>query len=82
MMKKTSRYSEVLKELEETLEKMSRGEIPIDDLEETVKASAKKIQYLRQVLRSTQTEITKVLKEIEEEEAPGEDTSQAGAYDD
>jgi exodeoxyribonuclease VII small subunit len=72
-MKKTSRYSEVLRELEETLEKMSRGEVSIDELEETVKASAKKIQYLRQVLRSTQTEITKILKDIEEEEAPGED---------
>ena len=31
-----------------------------------------RIQYLRQVLRSTQTEITKILKDIEEE-APGED---------
>ncbi len=81
-MKKTSRYSEVLRELEETVERMSRGEVPIDDLEETVKASAKKIQYLRQVLRSTQAEITKVLKEIEEEENSGEDASQAGAYDD
>jgi len=73
MMKKTSRYSEVLREIEETLEKMSRGEVPIDELEETVKASAKKIQYLRQVLRSTQTEVTKILKDIEEEEASGED---------
>lgn len=73
-MKKTSRYSEVLRELEETLEKMSRGEIPIDELEETVKASAKRIQYLRQALRSTQAEITKILKDIEEE-APGEDAS-------
>lgn len=72
-MKKTSRYSEVLREVEETLEKMSRGEVPIDELEETVKTSAKKIQYLRQVLRSTQTEITKILKDIEEEEATGED---------
>ncbi len=72
-MKKTSRYSEVLREIEETLEKMSRGEVPIDELEETVKASAKKIQYLRQVLRSTQTEVTKILKDIEEEEASGED---------
>lgn len=72
-MKKTSRYSEVLKDLEETLEKMSRGDVPIDELEDTVKAAAKKIQYLRQVLRSTQTEVTKVLKDIEEGESSGAD---------
>ncbi|HNY64340.1 MAG TPA: exodeoxyribonuclease VII small subunit [Deltaproteobacteria bacterium] len=68
-MKKTSRYSEVLGELEETLERMNRGEVPIDELEETVKAAARKIQYLRQVLRSTQKEVTKILKDIEEDQA-------------
>ncbi len=72
-MKKTSRYSEVLKDLEETVDRMSRGEVPIDELEDTVKGAAKKIQYLRQVLRSTQAEVTKVLKDIEDEEADGED---------
>lgn len=71
-MKKTSRYSEVLKELEDTLERMNRGDVPIDELEDTVKAAAKKIQFLRQVLRSTQTEVTKILKEIEEDQIQGE----------
>jgi exodeoxyribonuclease VII small subunit len=71
-MKKTSRYSEVLRELEETLERMNRGEVPIDELEREVKEAAEKIRYLRKILRSTQAEVTKVLKEIEEESA-GED---------
>ena len=66
-MKKTKRYSEVLKDLEDTLEKMNRGEVPIDELENTVKNAAGKIQYLRQILRSTQVEVTKILKEIEDE---------------
>ncbi|NLW68958.1 MAG: exodeoxyribonuclease VII small subunit [Bacteriovoracaceae bacterium] len=65
-MKKAKRYSEVLKELEDTLEKMNRGEIPIDELQNAVKEAAGKIQYLRQILRSTQAEVTKILKEIEE----------------
>lgn len=65
-MKKAKRYSEVLKELEDTLEKMNRGEIPIDELQNSVKEAAGKIQYLRQILRSTQAEVTKILKEIEE----------------
>ena len=68
-MKKTIRYSEVLKELECILEKMNRGEIPIDDLEDAVKTAAEKIQHLRRILRSTQAEVTKILKEIEEESA-------------
>ena len=72
-MKKTGRYSEVLRELEETLDRMSRGDVPIDELEETVKAAAKKIQYLRQVLRSTQTEVTKILKDLDKEVTHGEE---------
>ena len=32
-MKKAKGYSDVLKELEETLARMNRGEIPIDELE-------------------------------------------------
>ncbi len=67
MMKKARQYSEVLKELEDTLERMNRGEVPIDELEETVKQAAEKIRYLRSVLRSTQTTVTKILKEVEEE---------------
>jgi exodeoxyribonuclease VII small subunit len=72
-MKKTSRYSDVLGELEEILERMNRGEVPIDELEETVKSAAKKIQYLRQVLRSTQKEVTGILKDIEEDQTPADE---------
>lgn len=72
-MKKTGRYSEVLRELEETLEKMNRGDVPIDELEETVKSAAKKIQHLRQVLRSTHQEVTKILKDIEEDQTPADE---------
>jgi exodeoxyribonuclease VII small subunit len=66
-MKKAKGYSDVLKELEETLERMNRGEIPIDELEETIKSAAGKIRYLRDKLRATEAEIVKVLREIEGE---------------
>jgi exodeoxyribonuclease VII small subunit len=66
-MKKSKGYSDVLKELEETLERMNRGEIPIDELEETIKSSARKIRYLRDKLKATEAEIVKVLREIEGE---------------
>lgn len=64
-MKKAKGYSAVLHELEDTLDKMNKGEIPIDDLEDAVKSSAQKIRFLRERLRATEAEITKVLREIE-----------------
>lgn len=65
-MKKAKGYSEVLRELEETLERMSRGEIPIDELENAVKSSAQKIRFLKERLKATEAEIAKVLREMED----------------
>ena len=64
-MKKAKGYSDVLRELEDMLERMNRGEIPIDELEEAVKSAAQKIRYLRDKLKATEAEIIKVLSEIE-----------------
>ena len=66
-MKKAKGYSDVLKELEETLDRMNRGDIPIDELEEAIKSAAQKILYLRDKLKATEAEIVKVLREIEEQ---------------
>jgi exodeoxyribonuclease VII small subunit len=76
-MKKTKGYSEVLRELEETLEKMNRGEIPIDELEVAVKSAAEKIRFLRDRLKATEAEIVKVLREIEED-GPKDEGPQQG----
>jgi exodeoxyribonuclease VII small subunit len=65
-MKKTKGYSDVVRELEETLERMNRGEIPIDELEETVKEAARKIRLLMEKLKATEAEISKVLKDMED----------------
>jgi exodeoxyribonuclease VII small subunit len=69
--KKTRGYAEVLRELEETIEKMGRGDIPIDELEDTVKSASEKIRYLRERLRATEMEITRVLGEIERDTSGG-----------
>jgi exodeoxyribonuclease VII small subunit len=66
-MKKSKGYSDVLQELEGMLERMNRGEIPIDELEDAVKSSVQKIRFLKDRLKATEAEITKVLREIEEE---------------
>jgi exodeoxyribonuclease VII small subunit len=66
-MKKTKGYTDVLRELEEMLDRMNRGEIPIDELEDVVKSAAQKIRFLRDRLKATEAEITKVLSELEGE---------------
>ena len=66
-MKKAKGYTEVLRELEETLERMSRGEVPIDELEEAVKSSAQKIRFLKEKLKAAEAEITRVLRDMEDE---------------
>ena len=66
-MKKAKGYTDVLRELEEMLDRMNRGEIPIDELEDIVKSAAQKIRFLRDRLKATEAEITKVLSELEGE---------------
>ena len=61
------RYSEILAELEALVEKMNRGEISIDELGPAVKTAAKQIKTLRDKLRSTEVEISQVLKELDDE---------------
>lgn len=68
-MKKRS-YSEVLKELEGIVERMNKGEIPIDQLGESVKNAAEMIGYLRRSLKSTEAEITAILKDLEDDTPP------------
>ncbi len=79
-MKKGKRYSEVFRELEEIIDRMGRGDVPIDELEETIKAASDKISYLRQRLRATEVEITRVLARIDESSdgTPGPDREGPG----
>ena len=64
MKKKT--YSDTISELEAIVEKMNRGDIPVDKLAESVKVASEMIKFLRQSLRATETEIAEVLKSMDE----------------
>ncbi|HDP25563.1 MAG TPA: exodeoxyribonuclease VII small subunit [Deltaproteobacteria bacterium] len=72
MKKQKKPYSDMLRELEEILEKMNRGEIPIDELEETVSSAAKTITFLKNRLKSTEAQVIRVLKALEEDDQEGE----------
>jgi len=62
-------YSETLQELEAIIERMHKGEIPIDQLGANVKQAADMIAFLREKLKNTEAEITTVLKGLEEDAA-------------
>ncbi len=63
---KKKNYSETLSDLEALVEKINNGDIPIDRLGENVRAASEMIKFLRQSLKSTETEITEILKSIDE----------------
>jgi exodeoxyribonuclease VII small subunit len=67
-MKKTESYSGVLKQLEDMVQKMNDGKIPIDELGDQVKNAASMINFLRKRLKSVEVEITEVLKDLEKED--------------
>jgi exodeoxyribonuclease VII small subunit len=73
---KKRKYSEVLKDLEVIVEKMNKGEIPIDHVGESVKVASEMISYLRQNLKATEAEITTILKGLEGEAAPPADETE------
>lgn len=64
MKKKT--YSEILKDLEALVEKMNTGDIPVDKLGESVKSASEMIKTLKKSLKSTEAEISEILKSIDD----------------
>jgi exodeoxyribonuclease VII small subunit len=59
-------YLETLKDLEAIIDRMHKGEIPIDQLGTNVKQAADMITFLRSNLKATEAEITAILKGLED----------------
>ena len=64
--KKDLNYSTAIKELEEILAKLEEGELEIDDLTTKVKRASELIQFCRNKLHNTQTDVEKILEDLEE----------------
>jgi exodeoxyribonuclease VII small subunit len=60
-------YSEAFKELEEIVSEIESGEISVDELSEKVKRAALLITICRKKLTSTEEDVNKILKELEQE---------------
>ncbi|MBK9272435.1 MAG: exodeoxyribonuclease VII small subunit [Saprospiraceae bacterium] len=61
---KNDSYSEAIKEIESTLEKLQKNDIPVDQLESTLVNAKNLIELCKKRLRNIQTEIEKAEEEI------------------
>ena len=64
--KKDLNYSKAINELEEILTKLEEGDLEIDDLTSRVKRASELIQFCRDKLHNTQSDVEKILEDLED----------------
>ena len=62
-------YTKAFEELQEIVKEIEDGDISVDELSKKVKRAAELIKICRKKLTSTEEDVSKILKEIED---PGE----------
>jgi exodeoxyribonuclease VII small subunit len=67
MTTKKTTYREAYSELESILEKLENNELDVDQLAEQVKRAAELIKFCRRKLVETETEIEKVMEQMDSE---------------
>ena len=65
-MTKDPTYGEAMAEIEEILEKIESGELDVDELTDKVKRVASLLEICKKKLKTTETEIQKVIETLEE----------------
>lgn len=68
-MEKNLSYTEAFEELQEIVSEIEHGEISVDELSQKVKRAADLIRICKQKLRTTEEDVDKILKELEEQTA-------------
>jgi exodeoxyribonuclease VII small subunit len=68
MTKKNLSYSEAVANIEEILQQIETGELDVDELAEKVKQASELLKLCKGKLFSTEKEIEKVLKEMDNNE--------------
>jgi exodeoxyribonuclease VII small subunit len=68
MTKKNLSYSEAIASIDEILQQIETGELDVDELAEKVKLASELLKLCKSKLFSTEKEIEKVLKEMDENE--------------
>ena len=67
-MSKDHTYNEAILEIEEILQKIESGELDVDELTDKVKRVAYLLETCKKKLKSTESEIQKVIDGLEEDE--------------
>ncbi|MCC6817353.1 MAG: exodeoxyribonuclease VII small subunit [Bacteroidia bacterium] len=65
-MSKLPTYTEAFEELQTIISDIEEGQIGVDELSEKVKRAAMLIKICKQKLSSTEEDVNKILKELEE----------------
>jgi exodeoxyribonuclease VII small subunit len=66
-------YTEAFEELQGIVSEIEQGEISVDELSEKVKRATQLIKVCRAKLTTTEEDVTKILKELENSTMPSED---------
>lgn len=66
MAQKKQTYHQAISEIEEILGQMESEELDVDELSAKVKRVSELVRFCRTKLKSTEAEVEKVLKEMEE----------------
>jgi exodeoxyribonuclease VII small subunit len=67
-MSKIPGYTDAFEELQEIVAEIENGEISVDELSEKVKRAALLIRICKDKLTSTEGDVNKILKELEQED--------------
>ena len=67
-MSKTLNYSDAFEELQGIVSEIENGEISVDELSEKVRRAVVLIRICKDKLKATEGDVSKILKELEEEE--------------
>jgi len=68
-MQENITYAEAFEELQSIVSEIEQGEISVDELSEKVKQATQLIKICRVRLTTTEEDVTKILKELEESTA-------------
>lgn len=71
-MNKEPKYTEAFEELQGIVNEIERGDISVDELSEKVKRAALLIRICKNKLTSTEEDVSRILKELESGEGPGD----------
>lgn len=68
MSKKNLSYSEAVARIDEILQQIEAGELDVDELAEKVKQAAELLKLCKAKLFSTEKEVEKILKEMDDKD--------------